>query len=748
VIPAEIARVLKLPEAADPLAQIAERAGQRPLLIVLDNLEHLPGASHAVAEVLAASDRIAVLATSRVALGIEAERIERVPEFAVSEHPESESLAALWANPGARLFLDRARWLRAHVEKNVRNGRAIAEICRRLDGLPLAIELAASRSRVFGPEEIRDRLAQSLDLLVSPEFDVDDRLRTMRGAIQWSYDLLSPDDQAFFRRLAIFPGGFSHDTAAKMAVGWSAAFGYPAGGLPDPTVLDWQAQLGRTSPAELGPWDPPELDPLPIDPSQRLDALIEHHLIDSRVDVSGHTRFSMPETMREFGIERLRAHGELAATEHAFAVTMMAVGELGGLQLWTSERLEAIARLKHEIDNFRATFAWAARQTAPADQIAARMAESLWQFWQTCGYAAEGAFHIERALARNSTNPITRAATLCVLGVLRWSRDDIDGAQAALDEALGLSAANGYEVGEAHGLTFMALVDWSRKRFEAMAEHTRASFDLYSRQQDRVGMAISLVMLSIIARKSEEFDQALNLLTEAAQRSEETKYLWGLATAQYFHGETLRAKAAAERDDDPHAAEKDEAEAFRFLRDGFANYQRQDESLGMAGCLAGLAGLAAARGSHRRAARLLAAAGKMRDASGSFLPETEEESIKLLNGAVYEALGDEAYHEALAVGLSMPLEHVIRDAGRVLEREAQPIAESRPASSSPLLTRFTKRQREVASLLMNGATDQQIADKLFISRRTVSRHLSDMYKLAGVPNRASLIGLLARDPSA
>lgn len=749
VIPTSIARALELPEAADPLAQIAECAEARPLLIVLDNLEHLPGAGRAVAEVLAASERIAVLATSRAALGVEAERVVNVTEFAVSDHPETESLAALWANPGTRLYLDRASWLHAPIERNARSARAIAEICRRLHGLPLAIELAASRSRVYGPEEIRDRLSQSLDLLVSPEPKAVDRLRTMRGAIRWSYDLLSSEDQAFFRRLAVFPGGFGHDTAAKMAAGWSVATGYPAGGLPDPTVLDWQALLGRTSPAELGPWDPPALPPLPIDPSQCLDALIEHHLINARAEASGQTRFSMPEAMREFGIEQLRAHGELAAAEHVFAVTMMAVSELGGLQLWTANRLNAIARLKHEIDNFRAAFAWAARQSPPADQIAARTAESLWQFWQTCGYAAEGCVHIERALARDSTNPIIRAAALCVLGVLRWSRNDPARARAALNEALALSRAHGYEVGEAHGLTFTALVDWSERDFAAMAEHINQSLALYARQQDRIGMSISLVMLSILARAGEAFDHALDLLSQAAVHSREIDYLWGIATAEYYQGETKRAKARFEREQGRTAvAERDEADAFQFLRDGFADYQRQGESLGMAGCLSGLAGLAAARGANRRAARLLAAAGKLAEASGSFLPPSEEENYKNLIGRVYEALGDAAYNEAVGIGASMPLDHVVRDAGRALEKEAIPLPETRAASNSPVLARFTKRQREVASLLMNGATDQQIADRLFISRRTVSRHLSDMYKLAGVPRRASLVGLLARDRAA
>lgn len=740
-IPDAAARACGLPEAADPIGQIAERAAKAPLLLVLDNLEHLNGAGEMIGRMLAASARLTILATSRTRLGLEGEEIERVEPFAGAS--PAAALATLWANPGVRLYVDRARRVDAAVEKSLVNARAIAKICHRLGGLPLAIELAASRSRVFSPPELLARLDRSLDLLVNRDEEEPDRLRTMRGAINWSYDLLSEGEQALFRRLAVFAGGFTADAAAGIAAGWSPAFGYPACGLTDPSLVDWQAQLGRESPAAIGPWDPPALPPLPIDPVLALETLILHRLVNPVASAADQSRFAMPEPVREFGLELLGETGELAAVEHAFAVQMMFLAEIGGLRLWSRDRLIWINRLKEEIGNFRAVFAWAARQSPAADQIAARTAESLWQFWQTCGYCGEGAQHIERALARHATSPIIRAATLAILGMLRWSQNDPVRAKRALDESLDLAEAHHYEVGEAHALTFMALVNWTNHEYEMMAANARTSMALYFQQQDRIGISISLVILSIIARGMGQYGEALQMLRQAEAHAREIEFLWGLATAQYYLGETFRAKAEAERASG-NPSEADEADAARCLREGFVNYQRQDESLGMAGCLSGLAGLAAARGATKRAARLLAAAGKLGEASGAFLPPTEKDNYEALAARVHQTLGDEEFFKAAAVGYAMPLDHALHDAERALEPEEAQAAALSDARTSALFESFTARQREVADLLARGLTDHQIAEAISRSVRTVEGHVLTIRAITGSPNRAALVALLNR----
>jgi predicted ATPase/DNA-binding CsgD family transcriptional regulator len=739
LIPAAINRTLGLPETTDPATQIAERAAKGPLLIVLDNLEQIPGANHAVAALLASSDRIQIVATSRVPLHVRDETIEAVEPFAAVPEAERASLTTLWAEPGVRLFVDRARLAGVAIEKHVHNARAIAEICRRLDGLPLAIELAANRSRVLNPEELRDRLDHSLEILERAGGDAPDRQLTMRAAIRWSYDLLSPTEQALFRRLALFVRGFNLDAVDAMRTGWQMQRGYPAAGAVDLESVDWQARWGRTSPALLGEWNPPELAPIAGNPFSLLDALVAHGLVREMETVSDQKRFTMPEPVREFGVEELDRTGERLAAGHAFAVQMMFTAEYGGLQMWNEGRLTWINRLTAEIDNMLAALDWVHAQPAPADQIGARLAESLWQFWQTCGYTTEGCRQIERVLARHSTDPVMRAAALNVLGVLRWSQGDADRAKTALHEALALSEAHEYQVGVAHALFFMALVDWLEENYPAMAVNAARSLALFSDQGDRVGMGMAMVVLAILERGQANFAAAEQLLTTAKAHAVEIHYLWGEATCCYYLGEIKRAEAAAQRRLSDPAAEASERAAAELLKDGLELYRRQGESLGMAGCLSGLAGLSASRGSYRRAARLLAAAGKLSEQAGSFLPPTEKQSYLALTEEVAGVLGEAAFYDAFGAGAALPLELVIREAKRALDPEERA---AQPAGLAAFAGKFSPREREVVAQLMQGRTNRQIGESLFLSPRTIEGHVTAIRKKTGAANRANLITIL------
>ena len=225
-----------------------------------------------------------------------------------------------------------------------------------------------------------------------------------------------------------------------------------------------------------------------------------------------------------------------------------------------------------------------------------RLAESLWQFWQTCGYTTEGCRQIERVLARRSTDPVMRAAALNVLGVLRWSQGDADRAKTALNEAMALSEATDYQVGVAHALFFMALVDWMEKNYPRMAVNAERALALFSEQGDRVGMGMMMVLLAILERGKANFEAAERLLTMAKAEAVASRYLWGEATCDYYLGEIKRAQAAALRSaSDLAAAEACERAAADLLKAGLELYQRQGESLGMAGCISGLAGLSASR---------------------------------------------------------------------------------------------------------------------------------------------------------
>lgn len=322
-------------------------------------------------------------------------------------------------------------------------------------------------------------------------------------------------------------------------------------------------------------------------------------------------------------------------------------------------------------------------------------------------------------------------------------------AKIALDEALVLSAEQEYEVGTAHALSFTALVNWMNGDVAEMAANTTDALALYAQQEDLVGTSLSLVMLAVLARGQHDFETAERLLREALDQAQIQDYLWGVATAEYYLGETKRAKAALERaEGDMACASHDEEAAAGLLLSGFAHYRRQGESLGMAGCLSGLAGITAARGSHRRAAHLLAAAGRLSEASGAFLPPTEKDNYEALAEHVQNALSETAFLEAAALGYAMPLDHVIRDAKRALKKEEPPLAIAQTPNRASGLPVFTARQREVAPLIAAGATDEQIGEALFISKRTASGHVSEMCEKVGVANRAALVAFLNREQPA
>ncbi len=309
-------------------------------------------------------------------------------------------------------------------------------------------------------------------------------------------------------------------------------------------------------------------------------------------------------------------------------------------------------------------------------------------------------------LARRSTDPVMRAAALNVLGILRWSQGDAKRARPALVEALAISEATGYEVGESHACFFMALVDWMENDFRGLATNAQRALAFFTKHQDRLGMGMAMVVLAILARAQDDLATAERLLSQAKTHSIDVHYLWGEATSNYYLGEIKRAHASERRGALDPAAEPVEKEAAQLLYEGLTLYQAQSDSPGMAGCVSGLAGLSA---DHVR-----------------------------------KTLGDEAFFKAAAVGYTMPLDQVIREARRALEPEGRMSG----TVANPAFADFPKllspRERDVVEQLMHGRTDKQIADALFLSTRTISGYVADILRKTGVANRTALVVLLTR----
>ncbi|MGH7318114.1 MAG: ATP-binding protein, partial [Candidatus Rokuibacteriota bacterium] len=488
VIPS-IAKTLSVQEAANRtiLDRLKEYLRDRHLLLVLDNFEHVLTAAAQVADLLSACPRVKVLVTSREALHLRGERQFSVPPLALPDRSRAEPVDQLTRYEAIRLFIERAQAAKPDLDISDRNAYAIAEICHQLDGLPLAIELAAVRVNVFSPQALLARLEHRLAVLTSGPRDLPARQQTLRQAIAWSYDLLTPGEQMLYRRLAVFVGGCTL-TAAEAVVG--------AGGL-DPS----------------------------LDVVNGMASLVDKSLLRQE-DKAGELRFRMLETIREHALERLTAAGEADRFQRAHADCYLAFAEqaesgpLGG-----SRQAEWLDRLKEDHDNLRAVLSWSARH-GPADH-GLRLAAVLARFWRARGYFAEGREWLIQLLAlpaARNRSP-ARAKALHAAGLFSSQQGDYVEARALFEESLDIYR----ELGDSGGIGW-ALIDLGiLTRYQGNHVAARSLFEeslgLVKQAGDTNGMAAALGNLGLIARDQGDtgvaethLDQSLALWRELGDR--------------------------------------------------------------------------------------------------------------------------------------------------------------------------------------------------------------------------------------
>ncbi len=372
------------------LARLHAALRERELLVILDNFEHVLAAAPIAAELLAACPRLKILATSREPLRLTVEQTYPVHPLALPELDRRQPVAALAAAPAVQLFVERARARDPGFTLTDANGPAVAAICTRLDGLPLAIELAAARSSVLPPAALLGRLAHRLGLLTGGARDQPARLRTMRDAIAWSYDLLPEDEQRLFRRLAVFTGGFGLDAAEWLWAVPPAAGPAPAPGRePAREALDVLAALVDKNLAVAGDADAPE------------------------------PRFTLLETVREFAQEQLAASGEEAAMAAELLAFLADLAERAEPHLLGPDEQRWFARFTAELGNLRAALAWGMQ----FDQVAAlRLAAALWGYWFWAGLSAEAWHWFTRMeLAQAALPPAVHARALTTAAAMGFA---------------------------------------------------------------------------------------------------------------------------------------------------------------------------------------------------------------------------------------------------------------------------------------------------------------------------------------
>jgi predicted ATPase/DNA-binding SARP family transcriptional activator len=572
LVSSAVAESLRLKEETGvPMQEVVARhLASRELLLILDNFEHVLDGAATVAAWLAAAPALRIVVTSRAPLHLSGEREYPVPPLAVPADPDDPKAARTEA---VQLFTDRARAVNPNFAPDAQTLPEIARICRRLDGLPLALEIAAARTKALPLGAIRSRLEQSLELLTSVARDVPERHRSLRAAVSWSYGLLPPTEQIVLRRLAVFRGGWELDAANAVTL----------------------------ASAELG------TDMLDVSTS-----LLDESLIRRALDAGSEPRFEMLETLREYGREQLAEAHEADAVADRHARWFLDLAERAEPQLTGSQQAEWLDRLDRDVDNLRAATRWAIDRRD--GELGMRLAAALWRFWQIRGHIAEGRRLLaELIVLEPEVTPRVRARALAAAGSLAyWQYDQAEAValyeasvvlRRNLDEP-GELASGLYDLGHALAVPGWAMYDPPRGReleLEALA--------LYESIDDRLGQARVLWGLGWNSHASGEDARAADELERAAAMSREQGDAFGLGWALTILG---LVSSRLERFD----------QARHSWREALRIFAAAGDTSGIDNLFDHLGWLAQVEGNTRRAARLAAAAARARGISESGIVET------------------------------------------------------------------------------------------------------------------------------
>jgi predicted ATPase/DNA-binding SARP family transcriptional activator len=593
LVPSAVAEAVGLAESPEPIeAAMAARLAERRALLLVDNVEHVVAGAPAIARLLEAAPGLTVLATSRIPLRIAAESEYRVPPLDLPSGAETPD--ALAANDAVALFVVRARAVDHGFQLSAQNAAAIADVCRALDGLPLAIELAAARVDVLSPSALVQRLRERLDVLTTGRRDAPERQRTLRATIAWSHDLLEPAERRAFARLSVFAGGF--------------------------TLEDAEGVCGA------------DLD--------SLASLVAQSLLASRSGADGEHRFSMLETIREFAAERLEEAGAADDVAHAHCARYLALAEEAAPRLFFDHAL--LARLDEEHANLRAALAWARDHDS---DLYLRLGVALWRFWYVRGLLREGRSHLEAALEASAPQRPPFADGLKAAAILAVESHDYEAGAAYASRALGAYRERGDERGVLTVLTVLG----NGARLAGSTGDARRYFDESREIAERLGLsedvAVALQNLATVALDEADFDAARELVQRAlaihragGRRDALANGLTTLAYAEWSLGHVAEARAAA-------------AEAFELAR--ALGYRES-----MRNCLLYLAAAEHAEGRPRRAAELIGAADAVATSGDEpYEPHDRgfsEETLDLLR----DELGDGELEAALAAGRARPLDEL------------------------------------------------------------------------------------------
>ena len=605
LVASAIAEALGVVEAGDqPLEEgLKGYLHGKELLLLLDNFEQVLGGAPLVGELLSACPKLKVLATSRSVLKVYGEQEYPVSPLELPRPGGLLPIDRLSQYEAVRLFIERAKAAKPDFSVTDENAPAVAEICMRLDGLPLAIELAAARKKLLTPSAMLQRLGSRLKLLGGGSRDLPERQRTLRGTIEWSFALLEEGEQVLFARLAVFSGGRTLEAIEA--------------------VCDAEGDL-------------------PMDALEGVSSLLDKSLLRQEEGPEGEPRFVMLETIHEYARERLEASGEAEETSRLHAEYFLALAEAAEPELSGADQLACLERLEAEHDNMRAALTWSLEKEP---ETALRLAVALARFWEMRARFLEGSRWLEAALRQSDRADFgTRAKLLSQAGTFAFYRTDFEHAIVLHGEALELYRQVGDDNGVAFALMCLGAQHMEKGDHERAAPFLEETLALSRRIGDKRNTAGTLHNLEEVERQRGNYERAKALGTESIGLWREIKDDYNLSMVVGWVG-LLEVWSG----DQPDLAEGFLNEALALERElGYWAYA--------AYCLEAFAGLAEARGQDARAARLWGAAEALRTDIGAPLPLDARRLYKPSMAAARALLGEAEWEEAFAQGMAMSAE--------------------------------------------------------------------------------------------
>ena len=706
------------------LDTLVERLRKARTLIVLDNCEHLVEACARVASsLLMACSHLRLLATSRQALGVEGEAAWPMPTLTIPDSV-AQPLESLARYEAVQLFVERAANSRPGFTITAENARAVVELCTQLDGLPLAIELAAARVKVLAVEQIVARLGERFRLLISGSQTALPRQQTLRALMDWSYELLSNEESMLLRSLSAFSGSFGLEAVTAVCGGETDEF----------EIIDLLAHLNDKS----------------------LVIMEERH---------GEARYRLLETIRQYAFEKLEEAKEMAPVRHRHLEWYLGIARKAQNELLGANQAQWLNRLEMEHENLRAALDWAIHGEKSAND-ALQLSSMVWRFWDMRGYISEGRRWLEEALAmEEDTEPLIRARALTAAGNLAVDLGDMEYANAVHSEALRLRRETGDMRATAGSLSNLGVIARAQGDYKRAEELYEESLSIFWELGSDGSAAAVLDNLGFLALTQGKYERAEELHTQAMNLSRKVGDTQGVVIAFNNLGEVAQARGEYEQAEEfykqalelnEEIADKvgavgimnnlasikhlkgDQAQAGELYRESLEISRELEYLPGIAEILEGLA-VVEAEVSYERAARLLGAAMALRDRIGAPVTPNERSEYEKQMGRIRAGSGPR-FDRLLASGKALTLEQAIVLAREMPSEEPQPVAvPEEPDAPDPAgsikSADLTKREVEVLRLLVRGCSAAEVATELALSPRTVHAHLHSIYEKLGVNGR-------------